>query len=649
MIFLISAQCIYCNDMDDDIFNYQIITSEEIDKLGINRLTDIIKFIHNSYYYTLDGYCYYVSLNSHNLYQQQNLIIFLDGQRIDIDAFNQIDFNMIPISVDMIDYIEIIKSPIVYQGEFIEGGCIHIHTISDYSKYYIHSHRMYGNEIGDPGPYKYIYPEKPNIDGISQDASLSGGLRINSFKFSINTLTQQHTYTGLDIRNRIFSSCEDGWGNMDMKLYSGTFGYEDENIKIDFFSGYSFAERQFYFFKPFGNEIPINNYFFHLGNNSRIILSKNNHLNFKLKYSYKNLDYHNNTFNFNFNYKMENIHSLLEYQQYGKLFYNVGIGIDKYKLCTDYSLSKDNIYLFKFYGNFSSKINYKVTYSMGYLIRYFDQDLIFNVYLASRFDITNKQYLTIIFSYSQKPLMETNELIFWTNQGYDLLNKYNVTNYYPEKLNQSSSYFFDLSFKSNICDNLYLNFNSKLSYFKDYNYEVFKYTFDSANIFLSTPYTIIPSNKGGIINFSFLLRQDINEYLKHNFSLSFVESMFYSSYLEADVVKFPKYTLNYNIEFSPFNDLSCVATFQYLSTTEWVEFNKLNGESQTVGEYTKDYNYISNEIYLVNLNFTKWFFNHHLKFNIDCRNLLNRKIDYNPIGRSYSTVFLINIEYSFSD
>ena len=116
------------NNLEDMLCQKQIITADMIKAAGIQSLSDIFYLADKWDFYTIDGYEKGVSANSLSSFQRQNFLIMLDGQLLDNNIFDVQNINQIPISIDQVDYIILINTPQIYNGEFTENGLIDIHT-----------------------------------------------------------------------------------------------------------------------------------------------------------------------------------------------------------------------------------------------------------------------------------------------------------------------------------------------------------------------------------------------------------------------------------------------------------------------------------------------------------------------------------------
>ena len=156
-VLLFLANLITANNVhiDEDFIERDVIYSNMIEKSGLFRVGDILLLANKIRVNTLDGFTWSANINGLSSFQRQNWIILLDGQRLGLNTFNNVNINMLPINITQIDSVEIISVPQIYNGIFTDYGLIHIHTKSISNGKAMTFFQSAGNETGDPGPYIY--------------------------------------------------------------------------------------------------------------------------------------------------------------------------------------------------------------------------------------------------------------------------------------------------------------------------------------------------------------------------------------------------------------------------------------------------------------------------------------------------------------
>ena len=164
----------------------QYITSELIRAQGIGRLSELLSWIDKTTYSTINGDRYYLNIASTSTQQHQNVMLMVNGQKIELERWDALNINLLGISVIDISYVEIFNTSQIINGQFCGFGAINIVTRNDFKGLTYKVIANNGNPINDPGAAKYIAGySSPNIDKTGFVYSHSLGYYGN--KFHINT------------------------------------------------------------------------------------------------------------------------------------------------------------------------------------------------------------------------------------------------------------------------------------------------------------------------------------------------------------------------------------------------------------------------------------------------------------------------------
>ncbi|MFN3445277.1 MAG: hypothetical protein ACK44D_06010 [Bacteroidia bacterium] len=164
----------------------QYITSELIRTQGIGRLSELLLWIDKTTYSTINGDRFYLNIAGTSTQQHQNVMLMVNGQKVELERWDALNINLLGISVIDIAYVEIFNTPQIINGQFCGFGAINIVTRNDFKGFTYRAVANNGNPINDPGAAKYIAGySSPNIDKTGFVYSHSLGYYAN--KFHINT------------------------------------------------------------------------------------------------------------------------------------------------------------------------------------------------------------------------------------------------------------------------------------------------------------------------------------------------------------------------------------------------------------------------------------------------------------------------------
>ena len=80
--------------MDGNFIERDVIYSNMIERSGLFRVGDILLLANKIRVNTLDGFTWSANINGLSSFQKQNWIILLDGQRLGLNTFNNVNINM---------------------------------------------------------------------------------------------------------------------------------------------------------------------------------------------------------------------------------------------------------------------------------------------------------------------------------------------------------------------------------------------------------------------------------------------------------------------------------------------------------------------------------------------------------------------------
>lgn len=128
ILLIISSQLFSQNYYTNKEISKTIITNNDLKNSGVINISDIFTLLNNWNNSTINGYSFAVSPNNLSLYQNQNVIVLIDGQQIDLGEHHFINLNLIPLTIDQIDTVEVNSFPQLSNGIYAKSGVINFIT-----------------------------------------------------------------------------------------------------------------------------------------------------------------------------------------------------------------------------------------------------------------------------------------------------------------------------------------------------------------------------------------------------------------------------------------------------------------------------------------------------------------------------------------
>jgi len=637
-LFLSIFQFVYPQINDISISDKKIITSKEISESGISRLSDIFLLIDDWYFSSINGYEYQANANGLSGFQDELWTLMIDGQRMDIYFFENLSINNMQLEIGDIDYIEITDIPQIVEGEFIDAGLIHIHTKETKEGFSLIGRGMVGSETGDQGPDRYVIKKNINVDHFGEDVSLVAKYKYNPFYINLGYSHQLLAFTNTAYLKRISALTPgEDWPSVQIHLPFMKIGYKTSTAKNEIFALRSQSEG-YYFFKPYGNEIPINNTYLHLGSIGNFKIGESGGINYKLKYSSNEIYYAENIKNIDFDWKYENIYANLEYNYFSdKNSYDIGVGINRYKTYNS-SVSDNSFYLGKLYGKLAKKLNNKLVLDVGLFFEGNSDDLAVKSNVSTQFTINKNSRIFGNLSFSKKILEESNNFWFWTERGYNFLSQNNISYNIQDELEGGEQITLDILFSSKINDKLKISLSGKLRRLSDIYLVQQNFVYNPVDETFSSPILVNTDQEGMIIGGGVTLEHKPFDFINHKLSYNFITSLNNDNLFANLWKRIPEHKLRYSVSFAPVESFSINGNLNYFSGTEWIEYEGVDSSSN--GKFSSKLNdYLSIDIAI-----KKFFWNKRLRASLVLQNILNRNNQLNPVGKPFVFSFFFLIE-----
>lgn len=170
----------------------QIITREQILYSGYTLLSDILQLVDGWTISTWNGDRWNMQ-NGSGTYQTQNWTLLLNGQRIELMKLDAQHLNLLGISANEIERIEIVNIQGNYLGEFNDKGIIHILTRKNKEGLTYRGYLSNGNEIGDPHLDALNNPSF-NVHEYGSTIGNTIAFKKNKWNIQANQLFNQYFY-----------------------------------------------------------------------------------------------------------------------------------------------------------------------------------------------------------------------------------------------------------------------------------------------------------------------------------------------------------------------------------------------------------------------------------------------------------------------
>ena len=654
-ILLIFPGLIFANDFQvhDDFIEREVITGSRIENSGLFRISDIFLLTNKVRVNTIDGFTWSASINGLPSFQRQSWIVLLNGHRLGLNTFSNVNINMLPINITQIDSVEIITVPQIYNGIFTDYGLINIHTKSKSQGTVLTFSQSAGNETGDPGPYAYTKYKSPNVEIVGSGTSFVLDANNNNNSIILGMNYEGHTLTDWAMEKRVQNiySRSDDWiipelyPNPSIEKTSIFLNLKRTGIRNNYniLTSYTHSNKYFLFFQPMGREIPIEYIIKYVGINYYYNFSEKMEIAYRLHYSTNQFNKYPNTLDMEFDWESNNVHVNIENKfrvsSYSGKF---GFGLDRYSLNTDYELDKSFYDIYNIYFQFNHELIENINQNIDFMYLFSNGKRSIKGTSITKWFINSKHKLKLILSKTERLLEEGNSLWYWSNLGYNIINPGYTIN---GDFNKSNIFTTDLVLESKINEKLTVAVSNYYRRFDNsYLVEQF-YNINSENGNITSSPIEIFTNQGGNIlgvNLSLIsnIKPSITQYFQYDYQNEFYSDDLFNNTMES----FPKHILDYHFSYSPIEDFSIWTKCRYISSTQWENYKNINGLAyQIIHQDTLEYSDTIEGINMIDIGIQKWFYKRKIKSNMFLRNVFNQSIRYHPIGASFDLTLFLQI------
>ncbi|MEE9166434.1 MAG: hypothetical protein V3U24_03095 [Candidatus Neomarinimicrobiota bacterium] len=639
LLWSIAVSQSYYHKEPDKYIGRQIITWQTIRNAGLMRLSDILFLAKDWNSYTIDGFTYYATANGLSTFQRQTWIVMLDGHRLDFNVFDTKNLNMLPVSLNQIDYVEIISIPQVHEGEFTEKGLLHFHTKKPKSGLSFRTHFAAGNETGDSGPYRYTEFVTPNIDKIGPDFSFTTAFGGKHFYAIANFPFLEHFATDPNIvqRNRGISAGQ--YPELEVMAPSLRVGFSHEKTNLELFAANSCSE-DYLFFKPLGREIPVKNFFAHRAVRGSLTIGENSNVHYYLKYSINQLERRKNSLDLDFNWRLNNIYTNVE-GNYTRSFYRakLGAGIDRFWRNSGQAEDKNSIQTAKLYTQFNFPFFDNMHQSIGALAVFSEDEIAIKSLISNVWRINMNETLQSVLSFSQRLYQEDSSVWYWTENGYTFLPEIGVRYHSPDRIRKNNQATSDIIWKHRFNEGSSVETSGSFRVFHNLYVEQqeFHLNAEDNSFFSVLPIQILTGLTGKVFRGQITIDSNFIPSMANRLSYNYQTDFDSDDGFRSVWWTLPKHNFRYSVTYTPVEGFTVWAHFNYSSSSKWVDYQEIDAESN--GKYSSTINGINT----LDMAVQKQLWSKKLETTLIVRNILNKENKYHPIGASFNLSFHIQI------
>lgn len=592
--------------------------------MGIISLSEIFDLSDHWIRSSINGYNSRAAGNLLSGFERQNFIVLVNGQHADLSFLDEQNLDLLPFTVDQIDTVIFVNVPVNYEDYYATNGLIEFKLKKPTQGFSINAMQSLGNQVGDPGPYAYTQYRTPNIDKLGYIAGLNVKTSGSDWNLLVNLKYNENFVTDYAIEDRIKLLTDNQKAillgtstKLNFKLLGGMH---------DVFFAFS-QDDNFFYFPPYGNEIPSRRIFRHLGFNGFFPLSD------KVKFAYS---------------VVKGINELARVENNRDLNFNIAVTTTSIKLASIYSTKKltssFGIKYSKHDANRSglfndeqinlTSLNMNSTYNLSrYSALSAGFELVKNsgksynkYYISSKYSFNGNHSIFLHSAFSETALNEELNYFTWTRNEVPLLTGTAIENFNLSPNKPKKIFSTDFKYTFRLSKNTEFSAACLFRDFQDYYIENYNYNLSGTGSMLIPNNNIENDQNLKIAGVYTDIKLLISQRLKTKFYYQYQQSLNSSDNFSKQWDKIPKHTASVKLEYDPVNTFKIWTKLSYISKTIWREFEYITYQSNFF------YNYQLNEKILLDFSIQKSFWRNRLWINLLFKNIFNQQDKLNPIG-----------------
>jgi hypothetical protein len=654
----------------------RVITTDMLRNSGVTRVSDVLFLVDDWMLSTVSGYTWKASPNGLTTWEKQRWVVMIDGQRADVELFDAVNLNMLPIGVDQIDSVVVVTTPGLYKGFFSDAGLIHFHTRAPKRGTGLEAVYSSGNETGDPGPYRFTPNATPNVDKTGPDGSLTFSLAGDAWSLRANATLQTHYFTDFAVKRRTTdvitppgaaptiapapAATAFGPGPVSadvlgvgiegdtpaLRRVSGSVGMviHGERGRHEPFFGYSEAVKYFLYSEPVGREIPTDNRYYHLGVNGRIDLAREGGLDYRVQFTSNRLSRQQNKLYADYDWEQHRFLGDVELSHlWPQIRGRLGGGYEIRSIETTNPLEDNPTRLGKLYGSVEIDAGGRAAHDVGAMALFATGSPSLKAYWNLDVELAARHALASRVAFAQRSFAENGDLWYWTSRGYGFLDSVGVDYTIPSEISKSNAFTVDLTWRIRPGGRARAGLAALYRHFTDLYLERRSFEYDPEDCTVSSPTEVVPGNNGqlagGSLDFVYRMSPRLDTRLHYRY-LGTLEG---DELFEEAWAAVPDHKVAGQVTYEPVDRFIIWAMLTHYSSAYWKAYDAVDGSQCSGNGVTSTYSARVNAFTTVDVKLRKLLWGPRMTADLIVRNLFDQEVRYHPMGASFALSFFFQL------
>jgi hypothetical protein len=648
----------------------RVITGDVLRSAGVTRVSDVLLLVDDWLLNTVSGYTWKVSPNGLAAWDTQRWVVMIDGQRADVELFDAVNLNMLPIGVDQIDSVVVVSTPGLYRGFFSDAGLIHFHTTAPARGKTLQAVYSSGNETGDPGPFRFTPYATPNVDKIGPDGSLTFSVGGAAWSLLANATIQTHYFTDAAVMRRTtdaitppgaVSSAAPGrvstagprrasadvlgvgveGDTPAVRRVTGSVGMviRGERSRHAPFFGYAEAVKYFLYSEPAGREIPMDNRYYHLGVDGRFDLAHQGEggLDYRVQFTSNRLSRQQNALDADYDWEQHRFLGDLEWSHRWERFRGaLGGGYEIRSIETPDPLEDNPTRLGRLYGSIRIDTGGRATHDVGAMALFAQGSPSLKAFWNADVGLAARHAFASRLAFVQRSFAENGDLWYWTSRGYGFLDDLGVEYTLPAEISKSNAFTADLTWRVRPGGGAHVGVTALYRHFTDVYLERRSFEYHQDDCTVSSATDVVPGNNGQLAGGSLDLSYQLSRRLDTRLNYRYLGTLEGDELFEEVWAAVPDHKVAGQVTYEPVDRFIVWAMLTYYSSAYWRAYESVDGAQCTGNGVVPTYSARVPAFTSVDVKLRKLLWGPRMTADLIVRNLLDQDVRYHPMGATFS-------------
>ncbi|MDX1546264.1 MAG: TonB-dependent receptor [Rhodothermales bacterium] len=619
----------------------QVLTAGEIAQAGIARFSDLFRLLDRWYAVSLDGYTYDASAFGLGALQENSWALLVDGQPVDLGALGQQTLNALPLALSAVDSVEVVSRPVLIHGVLAQGGLIHVHTHSPAEGATVRASISAGNEVGDPGPFRYTPFASPNIDRTGPVYEGAATVAGPGRHLRIHARADEHHASDERIRERVFVLYA---GEKEPRLFVGAVAADGAvQGRLGRHTAYAGFSRfqDLAFVLPLGREVPRDQRLTHAGLRGEFFPGAATGLRYRVSYTGSDLAPRTSRTGIDFAWRQHRLRGSYEVHTAGAaLGVVLGVSGDLYRSRSAYTLTDTGLFVPRAYGQVRMRPSPRTGADLTVHLTRTEGVLGYGALADVRLAPAPQHTLRLAGTVARAPYEAWNRPWLWVRRGYGFFGEEGARVNLPSSFDAESRLTLDASWTLRPSPRAALTVFGAFRRFTSQTLAAVTPRFDPATTAFDVRTALRPFVAGRVTAGGAALRLRLLPSLDQRLHYTYLR------YPADDVVFFeawsnqPWHRFSYTARFVPVDRLSLYARLGYTSASDWPAFDVTAQETSLYEADLPAY-------WLLDLAVQKRFWAERGRLHFGLRNLLNEPHRTHPAGAVTDLLFDVRVQLRF--